>query len=345
MPSIDEMEINTRVGAPEITLQAPAGSWFSKMIAMTGIDLILLFFMALLLSILVRSLESEIRWLHPSMGLPLAIMGSVLLIDFAKSCYFRYVKKMGQARRFLHQIPIIFRDWAPFVLIDFIYENLHDLSGKLRSFDIAPLLYRFDLFIFGFEPTLVTQKITTPWLTDLMAILYAPYLAFPLILMGLLTLGGRRKEFQQLSLAVMFTFLLGFICYAVFPALPPRFFITQLFTDPVSLRGSYIHDHLQNVWDQLSVVHGAAFPSLHVALSSIALIFAYRFRNISKIYRILFYVYIPLVPGLWFSTIYLRHHWFADLLAAWGVCALALYLSKRLNRINWKLKARFDIPL
>jgi membrane-associated phospholipid phosphatase len=345
MDSIDELETNSRV--EDFVTRPGLGSTIQqfalRLIALSGFDLILLLLMAILLAYLVHYFDFSIRWLHPSMGLPLAIMASVLLMDFSEWIYFLTVHKTNRARKFLRQIPVILRDWSPFILIDFIYENLHDISGKLSSFDIAPWLYRWDVAIFGFEPTLATQKITTPWLTDLMAVLYAPYLAYPLILMALLSLANRRLEFQQISVAVIFTFLLGFTCYAAFPALPPRFYLVQLYTNPVNLNGSFVHDHLQNVWDQLSAVRGAAFPSLHVALSSIALFFAFRLRKISKIYRILFYAYLPLVPGLWFSTIYLRHHWFVDILAAWGICALAIFLSNKVNQLTWRLRTRFGI--
>ncbi|MBL7685064.1 MAG: phosphatase PAP2 family protein, partial [Deltaproteobacteria bacterium] len=222
-------------------------------------------------------------------------------------------------------------DWLPFLLIIFIYENLHDFAILFSQYDIAPFLYQADLWMFGVSPTLWAQKITTPWLTDVMAILYAPYIAYAMILMAFYTLLGYRPAFKQISLAVIFTFILGFICYIVFPALPPRFYIHDLFTNPPSLNGSALHDLLQGTWDGLSVNRGAAFPSLHTALSSVALFYAFRYRNERKLFKITFWIYLPLIVGLWSSTIYLRHHWVLDIFAGWTVAAIACFTSQKIS--------------
>lgn len=312
------------------------------LLAAAGFDLLVLVLMSGLLAYLVNVTDGRVRWLHPSMGGPLVILLGVLLINSIRNFYLKNSQKKAEVGIFDHGF-LLFRCWMPFFLVDFIYENLHSLSAKISSFDLAPWLYQMDLKLFGFEPTVAVQAITAPWLTDLMAILYAPYLIYPMVLMAILSLGHRRLEFQQVSLAVILTFLLGFLCYVVFPALPPRFYIPEMFTHPVHLSGSYIHDRLQNVWDELSAVKGAAFPSLHVALSSIALYYAFQFRKISRWYRILFYVYLPLVPGLWFSTIYLRHHWVLDIVAAWGICAAAILFSTQLNQLTWRLRSKYEI--
>ena len=69
------------------------------------------------------------------------------------------------------------------------------------------------------------------------------------------------------------------------------------------------------------------FPSLHCAISFYILFFdrwykKWRFR-------------LCLVPcmGLWFSTIYLRYHYFVDLLVGFALSACVLWMAR-----NWKLK-------
>ena len=52
---------------------------------------------------------------------------------------------------------------------------------------------------------------------------------------------------------------------------------------------------------------------MHVALVTIFSVFAY--RNNKK----LFWVTLPLVMASFFSTIYLRQHYFVDLLAGWAL--------------------------
>lgn len=313
--------------------------WFNVLM---GIDLVVLFGITLLLLCVVRSVQGQINWLHQSLAFPLAIIVGLIFIDFFKWVYFLVARRENNARHFLRQIPSILRDWIPFLLIDLMYENLHDLSPHLTHYDITQSLYRFDTWLFGVSPTIWAQKIFSPLMTDLMSVFYAIYLALPLGVMSFLTLSGRRDHFQKISIAVAFTFLIGFAGYVLTPALPPRFYIAELFTNPVQLEGAYLYQ-MQTFWDKYSVVKGAAFPSLHVALSSTALIYAFRFRNLCRFSRVQWYLYIPSTVGLWFSTIYLRHHWVGDIFAGWFVAMMAAFISDRLISGRTKLADRFGL--
>ncbi len=341
------MKISSTEYSPELEKESDERPLLSRikenslgLIALLGIDFVFLICMTLLLIFTVQKVNGEMHLFLRAMGLPLGILGFAILYDFGKYLYFLIIHKTNKAAEFIRQIPIILRDWTPFLLVDFIYENLHVLSTHLNRYDIADILYKMDIWLFRIEPTLWTQKITTPLLTDIMSLLYAPYLFYPLSLMFLLSLSNRRDKFQQVSIAVCFTFLLGFLCYVIFPAQPPRYLLEGVFTHPVHLQGSFIYDYLQGAWDSLSAIRGAAFPSLHVAVSTITLIYAYRFRNISLIYKLLWYLYIPLIVGLWFSTIYLRHHWVVDIFAGWCIAALASFLSEKTILATHRLRIK-----
>ena len=69
----------------------------------------------------------------------------------------------------------------------------------------------------------------------------------------------------------------------------------------------------------------AAFPSLHAAVSLVALVYAWRYV------RAWFWVLLPFVLGLWVSTIYLRHHYVVDLLAGWLLAPVAVAVAPRLD--------------
>ena len=84
----------------------------------------------------------------------------------------------------------------------------------------------------------------------------------------------------------------------------------------------------------LPVDSRAAFPSLHTAASLVALVYAWRFA------RRWFYVLLPFVLGLWVSTIYLRHHYFVDLLAGWILAPIAILLA--LGGLGW---ANFNLNM
>jgi membrane-associated phospholipid phosphatase len=75
----------------------------------------------------------------------------------------------------------------------------------------------------------------------------------------------------------------------------------------------------------LPVDSRAAFPSLHAAVSLVAMIYAWRFL------RTWFWILLPFCLGLWISTIYLRHHFVVDLIAGWALAPVAVWVAPRLD--------------
>lgn len=303
------------------------------LVALMGVDLIALIAMTIMLVGTVLAMGRPIRFFQASVGFPLGIMAGVLL-----------VKLIQHPRDIMINAPTVLRDWVPFLFINFIYENMHDVAGHVMTFDIAGFLYDWDVAIFGVEPTLWMQKIYTPFLTDYMAFAYALYFVFALVLMFFLSLHGHRRAFRHIAMALTFSFILGFLGYIFFPCSPPRYFLTEMFTTG-ALHGPLLYDRLQAMWDGFSVVGGGAFPSLHVGISSVALIYAWKYRYFSRLYRVLFCIYVPFVVSLWISTVYLRHHWVIDIFAGWAVAYIGYRLAD-LSLRKWnRLRRRFAFPL
>ncbi len=299
-----------------------------------GFDIVILGAMALMLVASVLAMGGSIRFFQASALLPLAIMVAAVVT----AAWQRPTEWKDEVRHIL-------RDWVPFLIIVFIYENMHDVAGQAMDFDIAGTLHAWDVAIFGVEPTLWAQRIYSPLLTDVFAGLYALYFAEPLAIMFLLSIWDMRSELRHMALTLTLAFILGFLGYVFLPASPPRYFIEPLFTDPVRLQGLFLFNHLQGAWDSLSVISGGAFPSLHVGLSSVALIYAWKFRNVNRICRVVWYAYIPLVIGLWASTVYLRHHWVVDIFAGWAVAGIAYAGADALTRACSRLRGRYGLPL
>lgn len=320
-------ELIKDIGALEHGVTSPlvrGREYLLYLVATMGIDLLFVIFMTALLIAAVVILDGHIRVFQASVGLPLGIMAGLIII--------KYIQLPGKAHT---NVPIILRDWVPFLFIAFIYENLHDVAGRITQYDVAHYMFRWDGAIFGVQPTVWMQKIFSPLLTDIMSISYALYFAFPLFIMFFLSLSGRRLAFRKMVLCLTFVFIMGFLCYVFFPCSPPRYFMTDLYTSPHRLTGLFLYNNLQGMWDGFSVISGGAFPSLHVGLSSVALIYAYKFRHFSKLYYWIWILYIPLVTSLWVSTVYLRHHWFIDIFAGWIVAFVGYFLAARAIR-SWE---------
>lgn len=315
-------------------LKLAAGLWdrFLYRLATMGFDLAILIGMAFLLVASVLAVGGSIRFLQATALVPLLAMAGATAI--------KAWQKPGEWKS---ELGHILRDWLPFCLVVFIYENLHDVAGQVTGWDFAVLLNRWDIAIFGVEPTIWAQKVFSPLLTDILSISYATYLMVGLFVMLLLTLWERREDFRHMSLAMTLTFLMGFVGYVFLPASPPRYFIEHLYTDPPRLYGLFLFDRMQGAWDGLSVISGGAFPSLHVALSAVALIYAFRFRNLNRTARVVFCVYVPLILSLWFSTVYLRHHWVIDIVAGLLVAAAAYAGAELLTRAWLSLRRRYGL--
>lgn len=301
-------------------------------VALLGFDLVLLIIMAVLLMASVLAMGGQIRLFQATALVPLATTIAVVAI-----------KAWTSSGEWKFKVGRILRDWVPFLFIVFIYENLHDVAGQVTDLDIAGVLLRWDEVMFGIEPTIWAQKIFTPLRTDLFSISYALYFLEPLFIMFLLSLKERSRDFRHMALALTITFILGFLGYIFLPASPPRYFIEHLYDNPPRLFGLFLFNRLQGAWDSLSVVSGGAFPSLHVGLSSVALIYAFRYRKCGAMFRVIWWAYIPLVTSLWFSTIYLRHHWVIDIFAGWGVALLGFGGSEILCRIWERLQRRYGL--
>jgi membrane-associated phospholipid phosphatase len=143
--------------------------------------------------------------------------------------------------------------------------------------------------------------------------------------MHTLSAGAATPAEGHLNLAVAFVLLATYALYVLFPAAPPRLVLVYEFTK--NLRGYPVgfSSLSAGAFSLLPVDSRAAFPSLHTAASLVALVYAWRHV------RVWFWVLLPFVLGLWASTIYLRHHYFVDLVAGWLLAPAAVWVAPRVD--------------
>jgi len=246
------------------------------------------------------------------------------------------VVRLGIAIAFLTVLALALRLWPrsklvlgvrevlPFLTCILIYTNLHDTIGFVNPHDIHFQLAALDRLIFGVVPCVWAERFITPGRTELMNFFYVNFAWLAPSTSVLLLALGRWREFRRATLGVLVCFYLGYFLYVVFPAAPPRLVLVHDFTK--NLQGYRQFSSLSAAAFQLLPVDSrAAFPSLHAASSLVALLFAYRYV------RVWFWLALPFALGLWVSTIYLRHHYFVDLLAGWALAPLAMVIAPRLD--------------
>lgn len=235
----------------------------------------------------------------------------------------------GERDKFYSAAKRILRDWGPMILLVVLFENLHQYTGLIRKIPIDDHLYNIDVAVFGVEPSVwVGKHLSTPLLTDWFALSYGMYFILPMILATMLSFRGRRADFRELATSVVLHLCIGFTCFILFPAGPPRFYSPLVHGgfDPPHLTSFFgLWEWSQGQWDAANPVRtNSSFPSMHCAIAMMTLLYSWRFGSavFTRRPKLFFWLCMPIVVSLWFSTIYLRHHWVPDCIAGMvlGIC-------------------------
>jgi len=217
------------------------------------------------------------------------------------------------------------REVLPFLTCILIYTNLHDTIGFVNPHDVHHTLAALDQALFGVQPCVWAERFITPARTEVMQFFYMSFLWIAPSTSLVLLARRRWREFRAATMAVLVCFYLGYFLYVAFPAAPPRLVFVYDFTRSLEGYPRVFSTLSARAFTLLPVDSRAAFPSLHAAVSLVALVYAWRHV------RAWFWVLLPFALGLWVSTIYLRHHYVVDLIAGWALAPAAIALAPRLD--------------
>lgn len=223
----------------------------------------------------------------------------------------------------------VVRDWLPPFFLYAIYVNLHHIIFIINPKDFDPIFLKIDKIFFGTHPTIFLEKIIFSPLTDFLTICYVFYFFYPLILGLIFYLRKEFSNFRKYISTVILCFYLGFVGFVLFPAVGPRYTLQDQYTKP--LEGCEFTSNLRDVLDKLEKTKKDCFPSLHNAITLLVFLFFYRYQKKLTLF------FLPLVLGIFLATIYLRYHYFADILAGWTLGLICFMSTADLN-IRWKAK-------
>jgi len=212
-----------------------------------------------------------------------------------------------------HPLAGFFRQFYLVLYVPLFFTALHYLIPAVHPRTIDDWLIRWDLILLGDHATVLTEKITYPLLTEYLQWCYTSFYFLPAVVAGVLY---SRKQFRHLDYFITLIamgFYLSYLGYVIFPALGPRFFLAHL--QQIPLKGVWAFDAIQNTLNSLENIQWDAFPSGHTAI--VLVLFYYTFRYHRKLFQWIFPFGAPLI----FSTVYLRYHYFVDVVAG-GLLAL-----------------------
>ncbi len=195
------------------------------------------------------------------------------------------------------------------------------LNVGLRDAQLAAL----DQRMFGVHASVVLGQLVPPWLTELLMVCYYGHFVWPLVLGGVLYFTGRREAFDEYLLALSLFFAGNYVCYALVPAIGPRYFLAHMFPQP--LQGLWVTSFLDSVMREPPFARDC-FPSGHTGTSLLVLVYAFRFSP--SVFRIML---LPAL-GLIAATLVGRFHYVTDLL-----CAVPLLLVVVGMAVGWSRAA------
>jgi hypothetical protein len=213
--------------------------------------------------------------------------------------------------------------WFP-VSMNVAYVALGPAMNALHPGKADALLMQIDDLLVGGSLSRRMEAWSTPALTELMVAAYAIF--FPYLLLSLVRHARRDLETAKALFAGVFTIYgLGFLGYTLVPAQGPWVAMAGSFRGPLTGGPlTALHDFI--------VVNGTngvdVFPSLHCALTAFVLFFdgihdPDRYRR-----------WRPAVALLWVSTLYLRYHYFIDVVCGFALAASALAMVGALPRAS-----------
>ena len=232
-------------------------------------------------------------------------------------------------------LPRIIAAFFPLVPILGIYDSLRFIP-ELNPGDRDDLLISIDRAVLGGDPSLWLERISTPWLTELLQVAYLVYYTLPIILLGILYRrqpcvakeAGQTRErgraFDLCVVALLLSHYFAFTGYMAVPALGPRFALASMYR--TDLTGLLATEPIRHFLDALEGIKRDAFPSGHVSAALISVYYMFRFTPR------LAWCALPAVSLMILATLYLRYHYAADILAGGMLAALCVLLAPRLLR-------------
>ena len=216
------------------------------------------------------------------------------------------------------------RHWYPLPLYIFFFEELQGLVHAIFPSWFDRRLIAFDYSLVGSHPSVWLARFASPALNDFMQFSYMTYFLYLVILPAILYARRERLAFWTVMTSTAIAHYSVYVVSVLLPIESPYYSLAGVQTK-VLAGGTCTA--LIDLIERFGRVHGAAFPSAHVAGSMVAILASWRYR------RWLFWVCLPFFASMCIATVYGRYHYVADVLAGLAVGAmgfsLGTYLMKR----------------
>jgi membrane-associated phospholipid phosphatase len=205
------------------------------------------------------------------------------------------------ASKFWH----FWRHWYPHLFFLFCFEEMGKLVHLVNPGWEDAKLITFDHWLTGVNPSLWLERFAHPAVNEFMQFAYFTYFLYLLIIGAVLYCQRDFKSYWAVMTYSAVGYVFGYVIAMLFPVQSPWFTLAGQWHGDLA-GGPFTA--LINFIEKCGRVHGAAFPSQHVAGAMAALLGAWRHR------RWMFWTFLPFVACMCVSTVYVRNHYVADVL-------------------------------
>ena len=267
-------------------------------------------FAILLLAITVAILQQSLG----DMAVRLLALLATLLFFIA---LLAFLSTRGRSWRVLHEFSSI-------LVVITVFSALGPIIDCANSGRWDLTFARLDVALFGRPAGEWRALLGRPsWFVDGTYVLYLSYYFVPFVLAIVTYRRQSTEEFRNLVFTIVVTFYLSYIGYFLFPAVGPR---VPPEAESLAIGGGMISTVARRflAWAEQNPTD--AFPSGHTA---VALLCVFRARRVSAGLSIL---YVPIVIGIIFSTVYLHYHYVVDVLGGAALACAGAWLGPRLEQ-------------
>lgn len=211
--------------------------------------------------------------------------------------------------------------WAGFlaVALPLLIFYLYYLEAGIAL--ASPDIHWRDAEIVAFEhgASAAIPIFSAPFLGPLLALAYVGYV--PLLVVGTVVLyragsPGPASPAQRTVRAIAVAWAVCFVLYLIYPVLGPRLFIPGF---QEARLGDGLIAQLAILHENHTMLRGAAFPSAHLAATTIVMIGLWRWR------RPVFLFFSPVAIGIGLGAVYLGYHYLTDVAVGTAIGAVSFH--------------------
>ena len=220
-----------------------------------------------------------------------------------------------------------------FALMTFLYKETAMLNTLIFP-KIDEFLSNLDQNIFKFQPSIEFSKhFNSLFFSELFYFGYFCYYLLPLVVLGILYKFLPQK-IEEFGFILITSFLLYYFIFIIIPAEGPQFYFP--FPDN-HIEAQGIFGNAIKLIQKNGEAPTAAFPSSHVGISWIVIFWLY--QNLRKSMK----YFLPFVILLMFSTVYIKAHYFVDVVAGFLTAPIVFFLTFKFYKfLNQKLNVHLN---